>query len=869
MAELGPMLAMVPPDKRDRVNEIFDSPYATPEQKREVMKAALPPMFGGGDFDAKYESARSTIQRSSASDRRVQDAAGQSKQQLDAMRPPAPGGAGVTASDEVLDLAKPTLDFLCSWINQVWNPMPDSPGQIDYMARIWDSFYRNAGIDFRNFLADADEFGKAHGIVETTLGDCRNHMNTLFGEWTGPAATAASVKFNEAILPDGQALLDHLKGASELVPETVTAVYDTVRAQVDEVLPLFTPTIANATLAQATRVVAVAKGESTETEDIATVFAVFGSEVSPTEASSLAILPNLHFDIAIDFAKNWVSAFTNEFAGILDAFDTLCEQAVKAVDEKWFALGEYMSGYANKFTESAGAPSAPGPAPMPASGGTASPPGGSAPSPGTGGPPPAPSTAAGAPSMPAPPAPPEPPAAEPAATTESAAVPAPPVPETAAGTNPVAGAELERDPETGEAFAIDPETGESVPDAAAEQDVTTVRRGDNELSLTAPGPDGRGALSVQGADGEAREYMLDFGSADAPVPDGEAPDGEQAQAGSQDVAEPDEAGQDGQDDGTGAANRTVVTPGEDGAIRITDGDLEIVAERPDGPDGPTVVTVDDGSGEPTTYTLGEQDTEAPDAEALAPGDAGGLADSPEVAAAPVTGETVGEPATDASSGIETDDAETGVPLAGEAGQPESVTPAAETAALAGAESAETPVAATGAPEPPAEAVTSPPDSAATSPAESVPSANGAVPADVVDAPSSGSLPLDDAGADFADEPGQRTTPSAAIGSGVDGVAGEDVDARESAAAGSTTPADTGGAQLGSAPGGAEAATAGAGVGGMMGGMGAAGGGNSGDQERGSSPWRTGGDLFDTSGVGGRISGSLDDGPDRPGAWLDR
>src|SRR5699024_11859140 len=50
-------------------------------------------------------------------------------------------------------------------------------------------------------------------------------------------------------------------------------------------------------------------------------------------------------------------------------------------------------------------------------------------------------------------------------------------------------------------------------------------------------------------------------------------------------------------------------PEDDGRMRSDKGDVQSTAEQPDGPDGPTVVEVDDGSGEPTTYTLGDQDDE--------------------------------------------------------------------------------------------------------------------------------------------------------------------------------------------------------------------------------------------------------------------
>jgi hypothetical protein len=86
-----------------------------------------------------------------------------------------------------------------------------------------------------------------------------------------------------------------------------------------------------------------------------------------------------------------------------------------------------------------------------------------------------------------------------------------------------------------------------------------------------------------------------------------------------------------------------------------------------------------------------------------------------------------------------------------------------------------------------------------------------------------------------------------------------------------TSADDG---LGAAPGGGDpnagqhpagAGAAGAGgmsaLGSMMGGVGGMGGGGGGDQQR-SSQYKVEGEIFETSGAGGRISGSLDDEGDR-------
>ncbi|MBB3662107.1 uncharacterized protein YukE [Prauserella sediminis] len=206
------------------------------------------------------------------------------------------------------------------------------------------------------------------------------------------------------------------------------------------------------------------------------------------------------------------------------------------------------------------------------------------------------------------------------------------------GKNPVTGGKLETDPETGEPYPIDPATGEAVKDAA-ERDTLTVEQGDKKFEFAEPDANGEMGISVDDGNGQLKDYKLDFGNSEdasgGAQPGGQT-DGGPAQAGGQNQGlgqglggqgqgpgvsqgqNPGEQGRQdfgpqGSGDGAGGAqgggrDEKVYTPDEDGKIRIQDGDTEIVAEQPDGPDGPTKVTVDDGKGEPTTYTLGEDET---------------------------------------------------------------------------------------------------------------------------------------------------------------------------------------------------------------------------------------------------------------------
>ncbi|SFW84700.1 WXG100 family type VII secretion target [Amycolatopsis australiensis] len=123
----------------------------------------------------------------------------------------------------------------------------------------------------------------------------------------------------------------------------------------------------------------------------------------------------------------------------------------------------------------------------------------------------------------------------------------------------------------GDPIKTDP-TGDGGKLGDGEPDVLKVKQGDKTFEMTEPDHDGKMDIKVGDGPGDPKDFKLDWST--------ESPQGT--------------------DDGT-------YHPGADGKIHIEDGDVKITAERPDGPDGPTVVTVDDGKGTPTTYTLGEED----------------------------------------------------------------------------------------------------------------------------------------------------------------------------------------------------------------------------------------------------------------------
>jgi uncharacterized protein YukE len=340
-------------------------------------------------------------------------------------------------------------------------------------------------------------------------------------------------------------------------------------------------------------------------------------------------------------------------------------------------------------------------------------------------------------------------------------------------------------------------------------DTVTIQDGDRKISVQSPDGQGHVKVTVDDGSGQPKGYDLDF-SAGTGQPDGQA-----QPLPATDQPEPGGAQQ--------------VKAGPDGKAVVQDGATTITAEQPPGSTDQVKITIDDGTGKPTTYLVDYAN----------PGDGAQLL-----------------PATD------TQQASGGAHGFAGTGQPVTVEPLpAEPVKVGFAE----PVPAEPLPAEPVNAGFVEPVAAEPLPAEPV---NAGfvepLPAEPVNAgfvePADAGFSEPQAGAESSvwSEPSQDTTPQSnafSFGDGAShGGAAEDgpwsaqgdllagPDQQEVAPAGeaglAAVPDDRAGHPQ------AQGATPMGGGMPMMGGMSAGGGGDGGDQERGASVWRTQGDLFD-------------------------
>ncbi|WP_245266999.1 WXG100 family type VII secretion target [Saccharomonospora piscinae] len=772
--------------------------------------------FGGRDYKENLENARTAL--GTAERQNNQGDVSRAKE--------AVGQGGYSTSDEVLDQAEPALRLFDDFYPRfqqarelIGDHTPEDPEQyrpvslgdaaaeqgegsaatyshtgIDPQS-VRSGIGELRGIDFAAFRADADMLTAAHGDVEGASEALDSAWGDGTADWTGDAKAAAK-QVNDGMSKAADTLAQALSDAPGSLGDCVEVLERNVVNFTQQVLGLYQDgTIAGLTPQQVDEYIASMTALPAQVEEMRGKW-LFGEVVEAMETH-------------LREAEASLTDFCADYRARADQFHAQAAEYVQCIDgvyaETLASLTQPLEpdpfAEADAGDAGVGQPQVPGgtgPGGMPGGGAPGGGmPGGGAPGggmPGGGGP------GAGGGAVP---------------SAEDL------IPDQPGGTNPVTGEDLALDPETGEPYPIDPETGDAITDAGGREQLT-VEQGGNRFTMTEPDAEGKMALTVEGGEGELGEYRLDFGAEEGAAEGADSP-GEDPSFGP---------------DGVGQAGERVYRPGEDGTIRIEDGDLTITAEQPDGPDGPTRVTVADGQGEPVSYTLGG---------ANGPGEHAG------VNTLPAEGGAAGEPGRWTDSASTPGGAGGGTPdgAAGTLGE-HTASDAAWPEATESRESPESP---------------QPAAAAAPAAASSLSGDLGSVTGGDTGSGGESVDGGDSAGATHVSAVSDGGGSTSGGGGGGSALGGDP----DAGAQSQSTPS---GANLGTAPGGdaptgmsqgGGAAPASGGGMGMMGGMGGgAGGGQSGDQERASSAYRIEGNIFDSMTSAVRISGSIgDDAADVP------
>ncbi|AGM03300.1 hypothetical protein [Amycolatopsis keratiniphila] len=430
-------------------------------------------------------------------------------------------------------------------------------------------YHEQDNIPFNLFKASADELTAVGTAIAGSAQDVSGKLGNSLGTWEGPAAEQARA-YQKAYSDKTGLVAAAFKAAGDGLLRTNASVGKFCREKVEWLQKWFTDNIDGATAQDIERIIRIADGSCSQNDIIHCIkfLSIEAKDAFNDDAGDIdqSTIDEVLKPQAVAWLKN---VFLGWFGKHIENFQLVCKNTRDAINGAWKAyfdsLGQVVE---NPFADLGKTPETGGEKPVekPVEKG-----GGGGPSAGGGG---GPSSGGGGAGR---------------MTPSNTELPEPAKPEVPGEEkNPVTDKPLDIDPATGEPYPIDPRTGEAIKEDTRPEPVT-VEQGDRKISMAEPGADGKMGISVQNGTGQVKDYDLDFG-------DGKAAAGDPAP---REGAEPS-ASNPGQ----------VHQPGPDGKIHIEDGGLKITAERPSGPDGPTLVTVDDGSGHPSKYTLGEDEPAA-------------------------------------------------------------------------------------------------------------------------------------------------------------------------------------------------------------------------------------------------------------------
>lgn len=566
----------------------------------------------GDDIFGEYEDAKKQHDAGVVAAQKTQEKAAEAKrtdateQLADLRKKRSETEPGVTNSNDILDKgvegAVHGLERFCPAYNRALGIAGTDLGPVSYERDVLQRYDEQRNIPFNVFRAQAEEIDKLREDLVESLSSQSNRLATVFSHWQGAAADSAQTMWRQVEKLSNSEVKESLSESSEAILRACSAVAAACQRKAEWSLKYAIPNWCGLQPYEIDMAIRIARSgrDATDAE-----IKHFMQHLPPEDQALInddkGDLEDETKDAAEKMAQGWLQQFTSSFAKFVSDFHVMCDNEKNATDEAWGNLTRFLLGlpddpYAAVAAGGAAA-AAPASGPLAGAGGASgsagggpsfgggSAGGGSA---GIGG---GPSGALGG-------------APGGSATQTMPSMPKPDMgPGDAMGqdaVNPITGKAMEIDPATENPYPINPETGEAIKDAAPDVDTVTVRKGESEIALTEPNRDGEMSVRIDNGTGAATEYKLDFGAGGTLVgehaasgfgPTGAAngvPGGAAAMAG-----------------GGGAGD--VHTPGKDGTIQIHEGELSIIAEQPLGPDGATVVTVDDGNGEPATYVMGDAD----------------------------------------------------------------------------------------------------------------------------------------------------------------------------------------------------------------------------------------------------------------------
>lgn len=633
--------ALVNPDFLANKDEIDDyaKKYNATDSFDNVSK--LNNGFMGKDADAEMQAAHQQAYQDQLQRTKNTQQASQAKSQLsdESKKTVAQGGSGAATSDEILEPGSRGMYYFQYFIPPYKNWTGNAPDLDKDIRNVYDNL---RGIQFAKFRADATQLSTSHGKLSDITLNLSTDTNSLGGFWQGPAAQAAQ-QYCGTFVQNGTTVTDGTSAASQVIDDSMKAIETAVLQRAQSVLKLYADDIGGFTPENIQMIIDAAKMNADDDElKSMSKWNVFSNVDWGDTKCGGGLTQNVKNLAAMD-ASNWLNqTFVPNFDSKKQSFDSITKSTHDTVSQSFDSMNQGLGKIAaNPFSDlskgiqvpSAGASGGQGSGGGSGSGGTGAGGGATAPSgaggggsagggsagggsagggsagggSGAGGGSTAPSGAGGGGSAAMPPIPPQTPTTTSGAPTTPSTPSTPSVPTTP--TMPTLPSST--DPTTGAPTTGMPTTGTPPPET------TTVQHGNSTLSMTSPDSQGMVQLTTKDANGQSHTYDVDFGKGGTtgqqtgaiPVTSHEATQTAVPTTGTSGGQDPNgmmQGQQPGDPSGAqapGADGAQHITPDADGNAVIHDGSTTITAHEES--NGQVQITVDDGSGQPTTYTIGQ------------------------------------------------------------------------------------------------------------------------------------------------------------------------------------------------------------------------------------------------------------------------
>lgn len=210
--------------------------------------------------------------------------------------------------------------------------------RLDLRKDIYGRYDQQREVEFARLRADIDRLGLAHAHLDNHTNNLRNHINSLFHMWSGPAAQAAH-GYGEGFLQAAETVVGDLDNVRSVLATALPAVERACAQKAAAVDELYVDDIGGFAPEQIAIIIKIARHHAADSE-LYHIASHLGMKINTDQCGDLD--GGLKDQAAKD-ATSWLeTTFVSFFEGRKKAFDQICDTADQALRTAWDGLKNAM-----------------------------------------------------------------------------------------------------------------------------------------------------------------------------------------------------------------------------------------------------------------------------------------------------------------------------------------------------------------------------------------------------------------------------------------------------------------------------------------------------------------------------------------------